>query len=130
MSHRVTTETEMTDENLVATALRAAGIEFTMQKRSVVISEGDATAILNLKTGRLTYGTGPLPEKLGLLKQLYGEAKYQAACEREGITIESRTVAANGDIVLICSMGDRPTSPLPSREPASPPAKRPSKRPR
>jgi len=104
MSHRVTTETEMTDANLVATVLRAAGIEFTMQKKNVLISEGDATAILNLKTGRLTYSTGPVPEKLGLLKQLYAEATYRAACMREGVTIESRTVDKNGDIILMISV--------------------------
>ena len=105
MSHRVTTETEMTDANLVANAMQAAGIEFTVQKRNVVFSDGDAKAILNLKTGRLTYPTGAIPEKLGLLKQLYAEAIYRAGCERQGITIESRSVDKDGNIVLMCSVG-------------------------
>ena len=104
MSHRVTTETEMTDANLVATVLRAAGIEFTMQKKNVLISQGDGTAILNLKTGRLTYGTGPVPEKLGLVRQLYAEAQYRAACEREGVEIVDRTVDKNGDVILKISV--------------------------
>jgi hypothetical protein len=104
MSHRVTTETEMTDANLVATVLRAAGIEFTMQKRNVLISEGDATAILNLQTGRLTHGSGPVPEKLGLVRQLYAEATYRAACVRDGVDIVDRTVDKNGDIILMISV--------------------------
>lgn len=104
MSHRVTTETEMTDANLVATVLRAAGIGFTMQKKNILISDGDAKAILNLQTGRFTYGTGQAPEKLGLVRQLYAEAKYREACAREGVNIESRTVDKNGDIILMISV--------------------------
>jgi hypothetical protein len=100
----VTTETEMTDANLVATVLRAAGIEFTMQKKNILISTGDGTAILNLKTGRLTYNTGATPEKLGLVRQLYSEATYRAACEREGVEIMDRTVDKNGDIILMISI--------------------------
>ena len=62
-------------------------------KRKAVLSDGEATtASLDFKTGRLTYDPGPMAGKIGRLRQLYGEARYRAECERRGITVEGRTV--------------------------------------
>ncbi len=125
MAHQVTTETELTDASLLASALRAASIAFRIEKRKVVMTQGEATATLDLRTGRVTGDVEVMDRRLGIVKQLYGEAKYRAECERQGITIEARTVDKDGSIVLMCSMGDRPRRRLRAR--TSAPAE-PSKR--
>lgn len=104
MGHRVATETELTDAGLVEGVLRAAGFKFTRKRDTFVITVDGITATLHVRTGRLTSESVEMPKTFGVLRQLYGEAKYRAACERQGITIEGRTIDKDGNIVLMCSM--------------------------
>jgi hypothetical protein len=85
MGDPVTIDTEMKDATLLATALQAAGMTSKIGKTKAVLSDGEATASLDFKTGRLTYDPGSMAGKIGHLRQLYGEARYRAECERRGI---------------------------------------------
>lgn len=108
MSHRVTTETEIKDKVLLAQACKTAGITFTEAGEQVRFTSGKLqNASLDLRTGRITGDSdyGHTHEGLGVLRQCYGEAKYKAECARQGISIESRTLDREGNIVLMCSMG-------------------------
>jgi hypothetical protein len=104
MGEQVTVETEMKDATILTTALQATGMTSKIGKRKAVLSDGEATASLDFKTGRLTYRAGPMAGKIGRLRQLYAEAGYRAECERRGITVEGRTVDKDGNIVLMCSV--------------------------
>jgi hypothetical protein len=109
MSHRVTTDTEIKDLNLLTAACKSASINFSdMGNSQIRFTSGSLNnATLDLKSGRITGDSdyGHTATGLSALKQHYGEAKYKAECLRQGIQIESRTVQSNGDIVLMCSMG-------------------------
>jgi hypothetical protein len=109
MSHRVTTETEIKDKALLMQACKTAGITFADHGNDHVrFTSGKlSNAVLDLRTGRITGDTdyGHTESGLGVLRQAYGEAKYKDECHRQGISIESRTVDKNGDIILMCSMG-------------------------
>lgn len=107
MSHRVTTETEMKDRELVKAACKQQGVTFNESGDSIHFTGGTLSgATLNLKTGTISGDTdyGHNRQTLGALRQAYGEAKYRFECQKQGIQIESRTVEKNGDIVLICAM--------------------------
>jgi hypothetical protein len=109
MSHRVTTETEIKDKVLLTQACKSANITFTeMGHEQIRFTSGAlSNATLDLKTGRITGDSdyGHTSSGLSALKQAYGEAKYKGECARQGISIESRTVDREGNIILMCSMG-------------------------
>lgn len=109
MSHRVTTDTEIKDKALAIQACKTAGISYTEQGNDVIrfTSGGLQNATLDLRSGRITGDTdyGHTQDKLGALRQAYGEAKYRYECQKQGISIESRQTEKNGDIVLMWSMG-------------------------
>jgi len=108
MSHRVTTETEMTDRTLVKSACKQQGVNFTESGDTMHFTGGPLNgATLNLKTGQITGDTdyGHSRASLGALKQAYGEAKYLFECQKQGIQVESRTVdTKTGDIILMLAM--------------------------
>jgi len=108
MSHRVTTETEMKDRELVKAACKAQGVSFSDSAGNTIHFTGGKLqgASLDLKTGRISGDTdyGHNAKTLGALRQAYGEAKYRFECARQGIQIESREVDKAGNIVLICAM--------------------------
>ena len=66
-------------------------------------SHQNRDAILNRFKSQLDL-SGQQTEKLGLVRQLYAEATYRAACVREGVDIVDRTVDKNGDILLMISV--------------------------
>jgi hypothetical protein len=69
--------------------------------------DGSSAAVAVPRSGTTALTDGPFrrpPEKLGSLRQLYGEARYLAECERQGTTVESRSVDKDGNVVLMCSM--------------------------
>jgi hypothetical protein len=108
MSHRVTTETEIKDKSLAVQAIKQAGLSYReVSDTQLMITSGSMkNASIDLRTGDISGDTDyhHTPEVLGMLRQHYGEAKYKLECQRQGITIESRTVDREGNIVLMCAM--------------------------
>ena len=109
MSHRVTTETEIKDKAMLTQACKTAKITFVDQGANAVrfTSGSMNNAVLDLTTGRISGDSdyGHTASGLGVLRQAYGEAKYQMECARQGIQIESRITDHEGNIILMCSMG-------------------------
>lgn len=107
MSRRVTTQTEIKDKGLAIQALKQAGLSFReVGETQINITSGRlAHATIDLRSGEISGDSdhGHSRESLGLLRQYYAEAKYKAECAKQGITIDSRTVSKNGDIVLMCT---------------------------
>jgi hypothetical protein len=107
MSHRVTTQTEIKDKNFAVQALKSAGLSYREVGEQIHITSGRlANATLDLRSGLISGDTdhGHSSETLGMLRQHYSEAKYRAECQKQGISVESRTVNKEGHIVLMCSM--------------------------
>jgi hypothetical protein len=108
MSRRVTTETEMKERSLVEQACKTQKISYTVHGDNVRFTSGGLQgASLDLRTGRITGDSdyGHTAGVLGSLRQAYGEAKYRKECVKQGITVESRSVSREGDIILMCSYG-------------------------
>jgi hypothetical protein len=108
MSRRVTTQSEMKEKALVAQACKAQNISYTEHGDTIRFTSGGLNgAILDLRTGNITGDSdyGHTTGVLGSLRQAYGEAKYRKECLKQGVTIESRTMNKQGDIVLLCSYG-------------------------
>lgn len=107
MSRRVTTKTEIKDRDLAIQALKGAGMTYREQGKTLFITSGRmANASIDLTTGEVTGDSdyGHNSGTLGGLRQSYGEAKYRAECLKQGISITSRHVEKNGDVVLMCRM--------------------------
>lgn len=97
MSHRVTTETNMTEKDVVLKVAKAQGITATESGNSIRFSGGKLNnAMLDTKTGRISGDTdyGHTESALGVLRQAYSEELYRRECLKQGIQIESRTVLA------------------------------------
>jgi hypothetical protein len=114
MSYRVTTETEMRDKALFVQACRTANVSFTEVRHGTIrFTSGKlANATLDLRTGRITGDSdySHTESGLGTLRLAYAEARYRADCDRAGITIESRTVDREGNVILMCSEGSTSTT--------------------
>jgi len=105
MSHRVTVQTEIKDRMLAIDSLKAANIQYREQGDTLYLTSGGfENATLNLKTGQVSGDTdyGHNVGKLGVLRQHYAEAKFKQESFRQGISIQSRTVDRDGNIVLHC----------------------------
>lgn len=112
MSHRVTTNTQMTDESIVASVCKRQGITFTKSGDSLTFTSGAIrNATLNLKTGQIIGDTdhGHSVTVLDSLRQQYGadKAKYELA--KQGGRVEQE-IRQDGKIVLFCAMGLSPSS--------------------
>lgn len=113
MSHRVTTETNLTEKDIVLKVAKAQGIGVTESGSSIRFTGGKLNhAALDLKTGRITGDTdfGHTESALGMLRQAYSEELYRRECLKQGIQIEDRQVlaqhnGAKGVIKLMISMG-------------------------
>jgi uncharacterized protein (DUF1499 family) len=109
MSHRVTTQTDMKNKDYVVQACKSAGISYVEAGKDLIrfTSGGVQNAVLNLRTGEISGDTdyGHTRDKLGALRQAYGEAAYRAECLKQGITVEDRQVDREGNVVLMWSMG-------------------------
>mgnify|MGYP000570687242 CR=1 FL=1 len=106
MSHRVTTETEMRDKDLVLAACKDKNIACTVQGNTIRFETAPLNgAELDLRTGRMIGDTDrQSAETLGMLAQAYGKAKAYMECAKQGIQVE-REYVRNGNIVLVCAMG-------------------------
>lgn len=113
MSHRVTTETSMTDKSVVAKVAKAQNYTFVESGNSIRFTSGKLNhAVLDLTTGRVSGDTdfGHTETILGALHQAYNEEIYRRECLKQGIQIEDRQVLKqhNGQqnvVKLVISMG-------------------------
>lgn len=113
MSHRVTTETNLTEKDVVLKVAKNQGIGCSESGTSIRFTGGKLNnAVLDTRTGRITGDTdyGHTESALGMLRQAYSEELYRRECLKQGIQIESRTVLSqhNGakDVIkLIVAMG-------------------------
>lgn len=109
MSRRVTTKTEIKDSEIAQSALKSAGMAFTVEAGgNIRITSGPCkNAVIDIRSGEVSGDTdfGHDQSKLGLLRQLYGEAKFKAEAFKNGTTIHHREVNKDGEVVLMCSMG-------------------------
>lgn len=103
MSHRVTTKTEITDRELALSALKSAGVTFRdLGNNKFTITASGVTADLNLATGEIGGDADHLRSgPFDTLKQHYAEQKYVWELRRQGHTVESRQVDAQGNIVIM-----------------------------
>lgn len=103
MSHRVTTKTELKDRELALEAFKSSGVAFRdLGSNKFTITAKGVTADLDLNTGTIGgdadhLRSGPFD---GLIQQ-YGEAKYTWELRRQGHTIQSREIDAQGNIVIM-----------------------------
>jgi hypothetical protein len=113
MSHRVTTETSMTDKDVILKVAKAQNIGVTESGQTLRFTSGPMrNATLDTKSGRISGDTdfGHTESGLGMLRQGYSEELYRRECLKQGIQIESRSVLSqhNGhkDVIkLIVAMG-------------------------
>lgn len=104
MSHRVTSQTNITNKDLAIQALKTAGWGYAEQGSSIRITSGPMQhAVLNLQTGEVEgdsdwHNSGD--NSLGALKKFYGEAEVEEEARIKGIDIEKREVLSNGAIKL------------------------------
>lgn len=104
MSHRVTTQTEIKDQDVATAALKSAGYTFDQRDQTIFITSGDLrNATIDLRTGVVSGDTDyqHSDSKFSALKKFYAEEKVKKEFQRQGGYIESRTVNAQGHIVLI-----------------------------
>jgi len=112
MSHRVTSETSMTEMDVVLKVAKAQGINCSPTGNTVRFTGGKLNnAVLDTKTGRISGDTdfGHTESGLGMLRQGYSEELYRRECLKQGIQVESRsvlyTIGGKNVIKLIVSMG-------------------------
>jgi hypothetical protein len=97
----------ITDRELAVSSLKKLGYGYREAGNSLTITSGPmSNALLNLESGEVTGDTdyGHSREGLQALNQTYGEQKYVQECQRQGITIESRSVDQQGNVILMCAM--------------------------
>ncbi len=103
MSHRVTTQTQITNKELAVQALKSAGWSYQEQGTVLFITGGPMrNASLDTRTGTIT-GDSDYHNRgtLGALRRHYTEALIRADAIKKGATVESREVLKNGDIRLV-----------------------------
>lgn len=105
MSHRVTTQVNITDSALAIATLRELGLPFTQTGDVIEITGGSGYkhARINLKKGTITGDSdhGHNSKKFGLLRQAYSRTKYRATLAAEGAIIESEEVMRDGVVEFI-----------------------------
>jgi len=104
MSHKITTQTQITNKKLAVQAIKTAGMSFTENGDRIRITSGLMRgAEINLSTGRITGDTDIHSQKeLGALRKYYSEAQIRERCMLEGHTVESRQEQKDGTIRLVC----------------------------
>src|SRR5512142_484544 len=104
MSHRVTYKTQITNATSAQAALRQLGWKFSLSGDTLNIQSGPLNrASVNLKTGLISGDTDwHKDENCNAFRQAYTEAEFKRHAVNMGITIESREVETNGNIVLMC----------------------------
>jgi len=107
MSHRITTQTKITNKKLALQAVKTAGWRYTESGGTLRIQSGPMNgASVNTTTGEVTGDTDyHRSNALQSLNKFYSEALVRAETAMQGGQILERTVAKNQDIVLIAQYG-------------------------
>lgn len=103
MSHRVTTQTQITNKDLAVQALKSAGWSYDANDSTIRITSGPMrNSSINVRTGTVT-GDSDYHNRgtLGALCRHYAEAVIRAEAAKNGHTVESREVLQNGDFRLV-----------------------------
>jgi hypothetical protein len=102
MSHRVTTETKITDRETAITAFKKANVFFTENKGSFDIKCGRTNGVLDLATGKITGDSDHWNAKdFDGLKQAYAVEVYVNELRRQGASVQNTTVDTEGNIVIV-----------------------------
>lgn len=106
MSRRVTFKSELKDRELAIQALQSKGYSFDEGGNTLLITSGPlARATINFKTGEVESDSDyHSKSELGGLRQAYSEAECKRVIQRQGATIESRTVNQKNEIELLVRM--------------------------
>lgn len=108
MSKKITTQTDITENEHATAALRKAGFSFRAEgdSRLRITSGPMAHAVIDLSTGKVE-GDDQLHSRdtLGALRGLYAESKLHAEILKGGGSILERNEQKNGDIELIYQIG-------------------------
>jgi len=106
MSKRVTTQSLMTNKDILAQAVEACGAASrTYSNTSVEIRIGRSVGTLDLKSGKIEGDDMSFNESdFDALKQSYAERAYNFELLNRGGTVHDRTVLQNGDIVFLCQI--------------------------
>lgn len=104
MSHRISFKSEIKDHDLTVGALEL--LKYNYRKDSATkftILDGPLrNATINLETGEVIGDTDwHNRDVLGGLRQAYSEVEIRRTLQRQGATIESRTVK-NGEVKILC----------------------------
>lgn len=103
MSRRVTFRSELKDRDLAIQALQSLKYSYDESGSStLLITSGPmARATINFKTGEVE-GDSDYHSKgeLGGLRQAYSEAEFRRVTQRQGASIESRTVNERNEIKI------------------------------
>lgn len=108
MSHKITTQTNITDKELAISALNIAGWKFSEGGQNIHVQSGPMTgASINLTTGVVSGDSDYVTrddDSMGALKRYYGEALVRAHAAKEGYEVEEREIdQQTGDIILHCN---------------------------
>lgn len=102
MSHRVTTETQITNRAFAIAALTKAGASFKEIGGQLHITAGRTQGTLDLATGQIAGDTDRWNDTdFDALRQAYAEESYVSELRRQGASIQSRTVDSEGNIVIL-----------------------------
>ena len=108
MSHRVTVQTEIKDKAMAIQALQQGKYTFEEAGSTLRIKSGTlANVTIDLASGQVSGDTdfrGHTKDNLGLLRQMYAEAKFRHEVLKTGGTIDERSVNRDGDIEILHTM--------------------------
>lgn len=105
MSHRVTTQTKITNKKIAIEALKLAGWSYSESSNKIRVTSGPMNrSVIDLSTGNVVGDSDWHSQKeLGALRRHYSEAQIREEAIKSGHTVESREVLQNGDIRLVMS---------------------------
>lgn len=104
MSRRVTTKTEITnEEHFLQACSKIQGVRTEkIGSDSYTIQVGRSVGMINLKSGDIDGDSDAFqPNDINRIRQGYAEEVYTWNLRRQGATIQSRTVNSSGEVVLL-----------------------------
>ncbi len=106
MSHRIATQTKITEKKLAEKALKAQKWDFQSQGDSINVTSGPMRrSTINLKTGEVVGDTDIHNRNdLGALNQSYGEALVEDKVRNQGGEILERTVMKDGRVRILANV--------------------------
>lgn len=106
MSHRITTQTKVTDREIAEAALNKAGWAFRTSGNSISIQGGPLNrATIDLATGKISGDTDwHSSDTLGSLNRYYGEAMVEKQVMESGGYIEGERIETEDSIILVANV--------------------------